>query len=455
MTTISRPLRRSRGLFLGASLGLAASATASAQPPLVLTIGGAARMAADKSAGPEAARQRTDQAEARARQARASFLPNVTAVANEGERTFNSASFGIDFSDPVSHKSLFDPNGQVLGPVRTWDIRGTLHQSIADFSSVSHMRAARASVEASTAEASSASQQAAAVAAAGYVRAIRAEAQVTARMADSVLAAELLVIARDQLAAGVGIGLDVTRAQSQLAAGRSQLIGARNERDRARLELYRALGLPLTSSVVLADSLVGLAGGGPLPDEQEVMDRALRTRADLRAADRQIAAAERQLSAIRSERLPSLAAFADQGATGKSTDHLLNTYTWGLEISVPVFDGFRREGRMDEQRAVVRELDVRRRDLAQQATIEVRSALLDLAAARDQLGASDERLAFAEQALGQARDRFQAGVSGNADVINASMELNAARTQTVDGRAALLSARVALARAQGVVTDLP
>jgi len=48
----------------------------------------------------------------------------------------------------------------------------------------------------------------------------------SARIADSVLAADLLTIAREQLTAGVGVALDVTRAQSQLAGSRAQLIAA-------------------------------------------------------------------------------------------------------------------------------------------------------------------------------------------------------------------------------------
>jgi outer membrane protein len=455
MITPSHRVRLCGAVILCAASLFAAPIVLSAQAPIALTLGGAARLAADKSAGPETARLRQDQADARVRQRRAEYLPSVSGVVSEGERTFNSASFGISFNDPITGRSLFDPNGQVLGPVRTWDVRGTLRQNIADFSAIARVRAARATATAAGADASNASQQAAAAAAVTYIRAVRAEAQVAARLADSTLAFELLVIAQDQQTAGVGIGLDVTRARSQLAAGRAQIISARNERDRARLELHRALGLPLTSPLVLADSLIGLPTDIVQPSEQDATDRAMRLRADLRAAEKQIAAAEQQLSVIKSERLPSLSAFADQGTTGKGPDHLLSTYTWGIEVSVPVFDGFRREGRLDEQRSALRELDAHRRDLVQQASIEVRGALLDLASAREQLAASDERLAFAQQELAQARERFQAGVAGNADVITASMSLNAARTQLVDARAGFQDARVALARAQGTVTELP
>jgi outer membrane protein TolC len=181
----------------------------------------------------------------------------------------------------------------------------------------------------------------------------------------------------------------------------------------------------------------------------------MRSRADLRSADAQIAAAQRQIESIKSERLPALSAFIDQGPTSKSTQHLVSTYDWGIRLSVPMFDGFRREGRIEEQQAAVRELGVRKRDLTEQAAIDVSGALLDLMSAREELAATEEHLRFAEQELAQARDRFRSGVAGNADVITASLSLNAARTQIVDSRAAFQSARVALARAQGTVTELP
>ena len=455
MNATTRRFRLPGAIALLSLHAVTASVRATAQEPVALTIGGAARLAAEKSAGPEAARFRVNQAEARVRQRRSELLPNVSGALSDGERTFNSASFGITFRDPLTGRPAFDPNGEVLGPVKIWDARGTLRQNILDFSALARLRAARAGVDAFTAEAGSARQQAAAVAATTYIRALRANAQLAARVADSTLATELLGIARDQLSAGVGIGLDVTRARSQLAAARAQLIVARNERDRAHLELQRALGLPLAAAVVLKDSLAGPAVDETVPAEQVATERAMRSRADLHAADEQIAAANRQLSAIKAEWLPSLVAFADQGATGKSTQRLLSTYTWGVQLSVPIFDGFRRDGRFDEQRFAIRELESRRRDLAQQATIEVRGALLDLASAREQLDASQERLALSEQELAQARDRFQAGVAGNADVISASIGLNAARTQMVDARAGFLNARVSLARALGIVTELP
>jgi outer membrane protein len=125
-----------------------------------------------------------------------------------------------------------------------------------------------------------------------------------------------------------------------------------------------------------------------------------------------------------------------------------------VQVSVPIFDGFRREGRIQEQQAVTRELDVRRHDLEQQAAIDVRGALIDLASAREAIGVSRERLRLAEQEVAQARERFRAGITGNADVVNAALSLNAARSQYIDVLTTLQAARVSLAHSEGAVTQL-
>lgn len=439
-------------------LSIDASAIAAQQgtpaTPLRLTLGEAARLASHQSAIAMSAQLRADQARARVTQRRADLLPSVSANALQSGRTFNTVTFGIQFPTPAGQAPFLDPEGQVEGPVNTIDLRGHVQASLFDYAAYARVRLAHVTAGAAAADAASAGELAATQAAAAYLRALRGEAQLDARVADSTLATELLGIARSQLQAGVGVGLDVTRAQSQLATVRAQLIAARNERDRSRLELRRTLNLPLDTPVELADSLSTFVSEDLAVDEPTATQRALRDRPDLRAAQEQLRAARQSVSAIRSERLPSVSAFGDDGVIGKDFGRVLPTYTYGIQLSLPIFDGFRREGRIEEQQAVVRELDVRRRDLEQQTAIEVRGALLDLASAREGVDAARERLRLSEQEVGQARERFRAGVAGNADVVTASLSLNAARSQYVDALTSLQSARVTLARAEGAVTQL-
>ena len=438
-----------------AATPLAARAQAPAgDSPLTLSIGDAARLAARQGALTEAALARVDEAQARVTQRRADLLPNVTALASDNQRTVNSASFGFNFPSLPGQPPFLDPNGQVIGPVNNADVRGRVSQTLLDMGAVGRVRTARAQAQASLADALTASSLAAVQAAVAYLRVLRAEGQLVARAADSTNAAELVNIARQQLTAGVGVALDVTRAQSQGAAIRAQLIAARNERDRSRLELLRALNLPLDTRLVLRDTLAGAPAGGTGVTETEAVTLALNSRPDLRAAEEQIIAAQTAVSAIRAERLPIIGAFADDGLNAKPGGNVLTTYNWGIQVSLPIFDGARREGRIREQQAAVRELEIRRRDLRQQVSIEVRGALLDIASANEQVDAARERGQLAEQELAQARERFRAGVAGNGDVVLASIGLNAARTQLVDALTSYQSARVALARAEGVLSDL-
>ncbi|MHB8838692.1 MAG: TolC family protein [Gemmatimonadaceae bacterium] len=443
---------RTRSLLRAALVLLPGAAVA--QSPVTLTLGGAARLAASQGGAATIARTRVAQADARVRQARSLLFPTISASAGQTQRNQNTATFGFSFRDATG-KPVFDPNGEIIPPVTVLDLRGRAQANLLDFSVAAKLGTVRQQVRVAEAEAAGAGDQAAALAAAMYVRAVRADAVLSARLADSTLAAELLTIARDQVQAGVGVALDVTRARSQLSQAHAQLIGARADRDRARLELRRITGLDAGVELVLSDSLMALPFDATLPTADEGTRIALAHRADIRAVDEQKIAAERTVAATRLERLPTLGVFGDQGVIGPSSAHLLNTYTWGVQVSVPIFDGFRREGRLQEQHAQVREADARRRDLEAQAAIDVRAALLDLATAREMLAAADDRLALAQQELDQARARFTAGVSGNADVITASLGINAARTLVVDARASYQAARVTLARAEGTVTDLP
>lgn len=443
------------GLTLLAALSAFVVRAAQAQTPgapMRLSIGDAARLAAAQTAAVQTATLGVAQSQAIVKEARSAFLPQLSASPNWTDHTINSASFGFNFPAAPGEKPLLDPNGQVIGPVKMWDFRGNASQTLYDPAARQRVNAAKAGVVASSAEVAVAGEQAATNAANMYVRALRTDAALSARIADSTLAVELLGIANDQLRAGVGVGLDVTRAQSQLASARSQLIVARNDRDRSRLDLLRALNLPFDTQLQLTDSLATIV----LPeaaDENAATDLAMRTRPEIREADAQLAVAEEQIKAIKAGRLPSVNAFGNTGPTG-FINHLLNTYTYGVQVNWSIFEGGRRDAQRQQQEAVAKQIDVQRRDLRQQVQLDVRSALIDIASAREAVDAAQTRVSLAQTEVDQARERFRAGVASNADVATASLTLNSARTALVDALAAYQGARVSLARAEGNVTQL-
>ena len=455
------PLHRaaSAGFLLTLVVALLAflARSASAQQPVAdstlrLTLGEAVRLAARQNAAVEGALARVDAARARVTQRRADLLPSVSAAIAERGSTTNSATFPIDFPTAPGQKPLFDPNGTILGPVNALDVRARASQTLYDPAARTRVQTARTGVAAATADVASIADMVAANAANSYLAVLRADAVYTARVADSTLAAELLGISQDQLRAGTGIALDVTRARSQLTGARTQLIVARNERDRTRVDLARALGLPLVR-IELTDVLASLPVA-PAASEAVALEAAGHNRKDIQAIDLLAKAARGQAAAIRDERLPTIGLFADEGLSQRNGRSYLPTYDWGIQVSLPIFDGFRREGRVTEQVSAARDLEIRAKDLRAQVEADVRSATLNLRSSGEAVDAARERLALAEQEVAQARERFQAGVAGNADVITASITLNTARTQLVDALTSYQGSRVALARAQGSIDSL-
>ncbi len=433
--------------------GTALRAQSAAAAPIALTMAAAAERARDRSAPTVTSGLRAAQVEARVNQRRADLLPNISTIAEANSRTFNTATLGISFPTAPGQQPFFDPDGEVLGPVPVSDVRARVQQTLFDGAALARLKLARQQGGAARSETALVGASAATQAAIAYVRVLRSEAVFAARAADSTLAADLLRIARETLRAGTGVALDVTRAESQLVSIRSQLIAARVERDKARLDLRRAINVDLNQPLQLLDSLD--AGELVMPAERDALATAERLRPELLVVREQLQSAQLSSTAIRAERLPTVSAVADNGFIGKDIgNNMLNTWTWALRVSLPVFEGGRRQARQREQSLAQRELESRRTDLLQQINVDVRSALLDAASATEAVGAARERLKLAEQEVDQARDRFTAGVSGNLDVTSALLGLSGARTQLVDALASRQLARISIARSQGAITSL-
>lgn len=432
--------------FLAATV-FAAPSLAAQQPATVrLSFAEAIRRVSSSDAPPavELAGLRTDESRARVTQARSGLLPSLTVNGVWFNRTLNPKSLGFSFPGLPS----------LIGPFDVVDGRASLNQTIFDFSKMKRVGAAKSQVTASTAEGTATEEASAQSVAVAYARAARAQAVVAARRADSSLAAELVTLANAQQKAGVSASIDVTRAKVQLAESAGRLILASSQLERAKIDLSRTLGLE-SGVIELSDTLSVQLGAANVPTGRDsAIALALAARPDLAAEVARGQAARTSASAISAERLPRLDLAADYGLTGNTAPKSIATHTIGVQVTWPILDGFRREGRLDEQNAVARASDVRARDLRQQVTADVDGALLDLRSAAAQQMISGERLRLAMEEVSQARQRFEAGVAGNIEVINAQESLVRAREADIDARFAGLTAKISLARSVGSARTL-
>jgi outer membrane protein TolC len=88
-------------------------------------------------------------------------------------------------------------------------------------------------------------------------------------------------------------------------------------------------------------------------------------------------------------------------------------------------------------------------DLRGRIELELRTAFMDLKAAGEQADVARSALQLAGQQMGQARDRFQAGVVSNLEVVQAQESLATINENYVSSLFAYNMAKASLARALG------
>lgn len=374
------------------------------------------------------------------------LLPNLSGGVNQRRQTVNLAVFGINLG------GLGVPGGERVGPFDIFDSRATFTQNIFSLSLIQRWRAARMGVEVADLEAEITKRDTMAMVGLLYVEALRAEAAVKASAANVELDQQLLRLAQNRKKAGMATGLDVTRAQVQLENEKQRLLVAQNQADRGKLNLIRALGIEFRIRLVLTDELK-LVELEPQTVEQ-ALAVAQENRVELAAQARREKLAALSLSSVASERLPSLSANGDYGLIGNRPDQSVGTYTAGVLLSVPVFDGGQREARISEGRSQVRQQQIRTKDVSDQVTLEVRDALLTLASTRQQVSVAEEGLKLAFRELTQARDRFEAGVANNIEVTSAQTSVARARDNVIEALSNFQASRINLARAQGRLETL-
>jgi outer membrane protein TolC len=285
-----------------------------------------------------------------------------------------------------------------------------------------------------------------------YLETLRAKAAVEARQADVLLNKQLLRLATERKAAGMATRLDVTRSKVQLENERQRLLAAEIAEGRATLNLIRAMGISFDVELVLTDELTLV----PVPEQtmEEALQLAQENRTELKAQKRRERLASLALSSVTGERIPSIQATGEVGMIGNQIPDMLTTDGVAVLMTVPIFDGGQREGRISERRSLVRQEAINTQNIQYQVTLEVRDALLTLNSAKQQVAVAEGSLKLSLTELELARERFAVGVATNIEVTTAQTSVARARDNLIQGLFNFNASRISLARSQGRLQDL-
>jgi outer membrane protein len=388
------------------------------------------------------------QAEARSAEARSALLPSIDASVSEQNLTRNLRAFGIELESPIPGLQI----PALAGPFNVFDARASGTQTVFNFSSIRRYQASRASVGAASADSDATQNQVAHQVAVLYFTALRAQARVEAEEANVKLAQSLVELAVHQKAAGTGTGIEVTRAEVQLANELQSLLVAENERRQAQLQLLKAMGVRLDTPLRFAHKLSYTPTEELTPESALAI--ALESRADLRAQQKREESARLTHSGSKMERLPSVSAFGDYGSIGTGLSSAIPTRTYGLSVRVPLFDGGRLEARRSESRSQYEQERIRTADLRQQIELEIRLSLDSLHSAEQQVKVAEEGLAQVQQELEQAQRRYRAGVADGLEVTDAQTRLARARDNHIAALSLYNQARVNLGQAMGTIQKM-
>jgi outer membrane protein TolC len=434
------------GLFLVVGLLCAELSQAAEMPPsipqelpvLMLSLKDAIEAALDKSPQVRLYKERIEAARSVSRTQLGALLPNLSGSSKFTNQTFFLGTIG---GAPVRTQ-----------PFDIADARGTLSQSLFSWSLIERWHASRAALAVSEMESDTTKNDTMATVALHYLEVLRNSETTAARTANVELYKELVAYIKGRQSGGMATGLDTARLETQLENERQRLELAKSDVERAKLILINALGVNFDVKLVLTDELK--APEEPIPTQSDAMEVALANRPEMKAQEQRIQVSRLSLSSVKAERLPSLQAQGDYGAIGNQVNNSTSTYNVGVTMSIPIFDGGQREGRIGESRSRLLQEEIKMDVVSRQVTMELREALVTLTSAKEQVRIAKDGLKAAMTELQLAKDRFRLLSSNSLELSNALFSLVRARDNMIDGLFRANASRVNLARAMGQVEAL-
>ncbi len=369
-------------------------------------------------------------------QVRADLFPQISVGAGAQR---NRASLNSPLHGPTSpeYYDLYSATAQASYEVDLW---GRVRDNVA---------AGRASMQASAADLASVRLSLEASLADSYVQLVGVDRQIDLLQKTVDAYQRALQLTTTLHEGGAVSGLDVDRAQTQLASTRSQLSQTKAQRDVLLHAIASLVGQPASSFTLDAKTDLPSLPVIPVGLPSTLLER----RPDIAAAERRTAEANAQIGVARSAFFPSLTLSANGGYTSGAWGNLLNApstlWALGPNLLLNVFDGGRRRAQVASAHAAFDEASARYRSTALAAfqQVEDNQSLLKnygnaLVDQQDATTAADRTLKLSTALYKQGANSYLDVVTAQVDSLNAHLGLLSLQTNQ-------LRASVQLVRALG------
>ena len=254
----------------------------------------------------------------------------------------------------------------------------------------------------------------------------------------------------EQAGAFFDVGLkpkfDVTKAEVDLSTAKLNLIKAENAFRLARVTLNNAMGLPEAPDYEVEDRL---SSGRQDMDLEEAIRKAYERRPDLKAMALKRKSLEQGIELVRKDYYPSLTGSAGYGWGGGDFP-LDRGWSFGAEVSIPLFTGFSTQYEIAEAQANLDVLTANENLLRQAIDQDVRQAWLNLREAAERIVAAELTVRQAIENLELANGRYASGVGSPIEVTDALVAASNAKLSEIS---ALYDYKIALAGLERAVGE--
>src|SRR4029077_821404 len=186
----------------------------------------------------------------------------------------------------------------------------------------------------------------------------------------------------------------------------------------------------------------------------DTIERAYVERPEMKALASQVRSQQLQKQSARDQRLPRLSLLGSWGQEGITPTSVIPSYNYEASFEIPLFTG----GRIKAQTAIadieVKKLARQEEEIRNRIALEVKTAVEQLESAKSEVQIANLGVDLAQQEVTQARDRFQAGVANNIEVVTAQDELSRASDNQIAALYRYNQARADLAHATGQMESL-
>ncbi|OLP57357.1 nodulation protein NodT [Rhizobium rhizosphaerae] len=242
---------------------------------------------------------------------------------------------------------------------------------------------------------------------------------------------ETLKLTNDIREAGAASSLDVVQAEGLVNSTLAELPAYESGFNVAANHIATLLGLPAASIT----SELTRSSGQPSPrynTKVGIPADLIRNRPDIRAAERNLAAATAEIGVAEAQLYPSLSLAGSISASRTLTNAVqgnVGAWSFGPDLVIPIFNGGRLRANVEVQRSAAQVAYLTWKQTVLKAVEDVENALISLKNNYETVAALRKVVASSEQALGLARESYRGGATSLLDVLDAERTLSQSRIQ--------------------------